>query len=87
VDREIGALVSDEERDNDINPDPHFRRADRLRAKSIYLVAVLVFFAAALWFYTLAESTSSMFKYGLAIAGGLCTLIGLFAMLAIEIML
>lgn len=85
VAREINALVADDERDRDINPAPHFTKADELRTKSNYLVAVLVAFAIALWFFSLAESMRHAFKYALAVSGLVFTGIGVLAILAVEL--
>ncbi len=87
VDREINALVADDARDRDINPAPHFTKADDLRTKSNYLVAVLVAFAIALWFFSLAESMRHAFKYALAVGGLAFTGIGILAILAVELLL
>jgi hypothetical protein len=85
--RELGEAEADAEQAKDINPAPHFDRADRLRTKSNSLIAVLVVFAVALWFYTLAEGMRHSFKYVLAFGGTLFALIGVGALFALELLL
>jgi len=87
VERELGGLQADDERDKDLNPAPHFQKADRLRTKSTWLVGVLVAFAAALWFFSLAEPMKHALKYALALGGLAFTGIGVAAMLALELLL
>jgi len=87
VDRELGGLQADDERDRDINPVPHFEKADRLRTKSTGLVGVLVAFAIGLWFFSLAEPMRRALKYALGLGGLGFTGIGVVALLALELLL
>jgi hypothetical protein len=85
VQREIGGLLANDEQAKDIHPLPHFEKADRMRTKSNWLVAVLVAFAVALWFFTLAEGWRHVLKYVLALGGLAFTFIGVAGLVALEL--
>ena len=86
VDRELGGLLADDERQQDVAPAPHFDKADHLRSKSTWLIAVLVAFAIALWFFSLAEAMRHVFKYVLALGGFAFTFFGVVALLGLELL-
>ena len=69
TDRELGEAWADAAQQKDLYPEQHFARADRLRAKSSWLVAVIVLLTVSVWFYTLAEGIDHPVKYVLALGG------------------
>jgi hypothetical protein len=86
--RELGEAWAEAGKKKDLNPEPHFQEADRLRAKANYLVGVLIGLGLALVCYTMAEGlqpTLRMFRYGLVLAGSLAMLISVAATVAIEL--
>lgn len=72
--------------DKDIDPEPHFSRADRQRTKSTLLVGLLIVAASALWFYTLASEIKHFIRYPLAFLGTICVLVTLVGTIAIEVL-
>ncbi len=87
VQREIGGLMADDERQKDMAPEEHFTKADQLRSKANGLIAVLIAFAIALWFFSLAEPMKHFLKYGLALGGLAFALIGVVAIVGLELFL
>ena len=69
TDRELGEAWADAAQQKDLYPEQHFANADRLRAKSSWLVAVIVLLTVSVWFYTLAEGIDHPVKYVLALGG------------------
>lgn len=56
VTREMSAAWADAAREKDLNPDPQFEDADKLRSKSLGLIAAVTIIAIALVFFTLVEA-------------------------------
>ncbi len=56
AERELGSAWADAAREMDLNPDPQFAEADRLRRKSLGLLAALTVASIALVFFTLVAS-------------------------------
>jgi len=82
--REIDEAWADAAQQKDLNPEPHFADADRLRGKSTTMVILLVPLTVALLGFTLAESMKHAFKYVLAAGGSLILAGSLVALLLIE---
>ncbi|HJW82710.1 MAG TPA: hypothetical protein VJ754_00250 [Anaerolineae bacterium] len=82
--REIDEAWADAAQQKDLNPEPHFADADRLRGKSTTMVILLVPLTVALLGFTLAESMKHAFKYVLAAGGSLILAGSLAALLLIE---
>ena len=61
--REIGEAVAEASRYRDVDPVPHFARADRLRNKTGNLLAVLLVLASAVWCFVLAQVLSKPGQY------------------------
>jgi hypothetical protein len=88
--RELGEAWAEAGQQKDLNPAPHFAQADRLRAKSSWLVGILIVLAAALLLFTLAEGLSpsaKLLRYGIALGGTVLVLVGSGAAVAVEMLL
>jgi hypothetical protein len=85
--RELDEAWSEAARWQDLDPQRHFDRADRLRAQSSRLVGTLVVFAGALFFYTVASGLKGFVRYVSALLALLCHLGGVVIVLRIEGML
>jgi hypothetical protein len=79
--RQLGELLADAKREKDVNPNPQFAEADKLRSKTNWMLIALTVLALALVFYTLVEAVGDRLKplmFGLgslvALAGGLAAL-------------
>ena len=68
----------------DLNAEPQFAEADRLRALSVALVATLVVLAIALWFFALAEVLDNSVKYVMALGGLSFLVLGSWAAWSVE---
>jgi hypothetical protein len=71
VNREISAAWADAAREKDLNPEPQFEEADKMRSKSLGLMGAVTIVAIALVFFTLVEALGARFLYlnvGLGIA-------------------
>jgi hypothetical protein len=84
VQRELGELWADASRDRDLNPEPQFAEADRLRAKSNALLAVVGVLGLALVFYTLIEAAAGRWKVTLFVIGTLLAAGATLAALVLE---
>ena len=69
TDRELGEAWAYAGQQKDLYPEQHFARADRLRAASSWLVAIIILLTVSVWFYTLAEGIDHPVKYVLALGG------------------
>jgi len=76
TDRELGEAWALAAQQKDLYPEQHFARADRLRAKSSWLVAIIILLTVSVWFYTLAEGIDHPIKYVLALGGTGFLLVG-----------
>lgn len=54
--REMGEAAAELSRYRDVDPAPHFARADRLREKTGNLLLVLLVFAVAVWCFVVAQA-------------------------------
>lgn len=61
VTREMSAAWADAAREKDLKPDPQFLEADKLREKSLGLIAAVTIVAVALVFFTLVEALGARF--------------------------
>jgi hypothetical protein len=82
--RELDEAWADAAQQKDLNPDPHFARADRMRAKSTTLIVLLIALAVALWCYTLAETLDHKLRYVLAAGGTLILAGSVIALIVVE---
>ncbi len=88
--RELGEAWAEAEQQQDLHAKPHFAEADRLRAKSNWLIGVLIILAISLVLYTLAEGLKSSLKvprYAMALGGTLFMFLGLVVTVAVELLL
>jgi hypothetical protein len=76
LDRELGEMWADAAREKDLHPDPQFAEADRLRAKSLGLLAAVSVTAVALVFLTLVGALGPRLQYLNLGLGVLCLLSG-----------
>ncbi|HMO59298.1 MAG TPA: hypothetical protein PKA05_18530 [Roseiflexaceae bacterium] len=83
-DRQFDALMADSERNDDLNPLPHFQEADRQYTKSRLQIAMLIFLASALWFFTLAAEIKHVIRYPLATLGLMAMCVAIVGSAAIE---
>jgi hypothetical protein len=83
--RELSEQLADASLSKDLNPQPHYDLADRLRSKSSTLIGVLIIFVIAVWFLTLAEALDHFLKYIPAGIGGLFASTGVLGVLVIEV--
>lgn len=82
--RELDESWADAAQQKDLNPEPHFARADRLRAKSTTLVSILIVLAVSLLCFTLAETLSRSIRYVMGLGGGLLLVISVVALFVVE---
>jgi hypothetical protein len=86
VERQLSEETAEAAQKKDIEPQPYFSLADRLRQKSNLMVGMLIIMASALWFYTLASEIKHSVRYGLAFLGMLCMLVAVFGAIAVEVL-
>jgi hypothetical protein len=86
IQRQLSEAEAEDAQSKDIDPDPYFMLADRLRAKSNLMVAMLIIMAGSLWFYTLASEIKHSIRYPFALIGLLCMLVGIIGTFAIEVL-
>ncbi len=84
VQRELDELWADQAQQTDLNPTPHFQRADGYRDKSIAITAVLIVFATAFFLFTAGQAIRNRLKYLFALGGILVTLAGAAIVILIE---
>lgn len=85
TDRELGEALAEAARQRDLNPQPHFEEADKMLAKSNWLIVVITVLAVALLCFTLVESLDRpALKYALVSLGVIITLSSVAAFIAIE---
>jgi hypothetical protein len=85
VQRQLGEMWADASKQRDLNPEPQFTEADRLRAKSGSLLAAVGVLALALVFYTLIESVAGRAQWMLFALGTLLAIGGTVAAVALEL--
>ncbi len=85
ADRELGEAWAEAAREKDLSPEPHFQEANRMQAKSNWLVVVVTVLAMSLLAHTLAETLESpRLKISLLVLGVVLMLAGLSSLLALE---
>lgn len=84
VKRQIAEMWADAARQNDLNPDPQFAEAEKLRSKANMLLVAVTILAIALVFYTLVESLGDRMRYVMVALGSLCMLAGTVFALFVE---
>ncbi len=83
--RELGEALAEAARQQDLNPQPHYEEADKMQAKSNWLIVVITVLTVALLCFTLVESvTRPALKYALITLGVIITIGGVAATIAIE---
>jgi hypothetical protein len=87
IEREIQEAWADSAQSEDLNYIPYFEAANQLRDRSTVLAADMIVFAAAFWFFTLAQTTERGVKYLWAGAGILLAITGVFVLLVGSIVL
>jgi hypothetical protein len=85
VQRQLGEMWADASKERDLNPEPQFVEADRLRAKSGSLLAAIGVLALALVFYTLIESVAGRAQWALFALGTLLAIGGTVAAVVLEL--
>lgn len=84
--RELDELWAEDAQEDDLNPRPHFTKADLLRKRSLWLTADMIVFAIAFWFLTLAQLVENRAKFfGLAF-GVLIALAGTLGIFIMELL-
>ncbi|MDZ4720992.1 MAG: hypothetical protein SH847_21240 [Roseiflexaceae bacterium] len=86
VQRQLSEAEAEDAQRKDIDPEPHFTEADRLRVKSNLMVGLLIIMAGSLWFYTMASEIKHAIRYPLALIGLLCMMVGLIGTFIIEVL-
>lgn len=85
--RDLGEALAEAGETLDLNPEPHFAVADRLRSKSNLLIGVFIVQAVALLLYTVAEAlhpSRNILRYSMAFGGTACLIFSIIAVLMIE---
>jgi hypothetical protein len=84
VQRELGEAWADATREKDLDPDPHYAEADKLRDKTNLLLSTLTLLGIGLVFFTLVEAAGERLRYPLVGLGVLFSIGGTVAALVIE---
>jgi hypothetical protein len=87
IGREYGSGQAEAAQQKDLNAQAHFDIADRQQARSSLMLGTLILFAAALWFYTLADRLKSVLKVVSILAGSGFLVLGVAAVTIIELFL
>jgi hypothetical protein len=90
VQRELGEEWAEASQEKDLNPGSHFQNADQMRAKSNWLIGILIILGFSLLFYTIGEGLNPALKlvrYGLVGGGTLFMLVSLLVLILVEIRL
>jgi len=85
--RQLGEAWAEAGLGKDLNPEPHFTEADRLRIRANWLVGTITALAGALLLYTVAAEMNHVFKYVLALGGTLFLFAGVITALAVEVLM
>lgn len=86
VEREMGEMWADAAKEKDLNPDPQFADADKLRVRTNQMLTTLVLVALSLVFYTLVESFEGKAKYVMVGLGSAFLIAGSIAAVIIQLM-
>jgi hypothetical protein len=81
IERELQEAHADDEQNADLDYQPHFNAADRMRDRSSFLTADIIVFAISFWFLMLAQVIENRFKYVMAALGIMCGLAGILGIL------
>lgn len=84
VQRELGEAWADATREKDLDPDPYYAEADKLRDKTNLLLSTLTLLGIGLVFFTLVEAAGERLRYPLVGLGVLFSIGGTVAALVIE---
>ncbi|GAB4110986.1 MAG: hypothetical protein Fur005_15420 [Roseiflexaceae bacterium] len=85
VQRKINESEAEAAQSQDTDPEPHFTRSDRLRAKANLMVGMLIIMASALWFFTMAGEFKHSIRYFFATLGLICMIVGVVGTFVIEV--
>ncbi len=85
--RQLGELWADASRERDLNPEPQFQEADKLRARSNWLLAVVAFLAVGLVLLTLVEAVADRLQTVFTGLGAVILVAGIALALWIELAL
>jgi len=83
--RELGEMWADAAKEKDLNPDPQYADADKLRAKTNRLLGTLTLMGIGLVFFTLVESVGDKPKYLMVGGGVLFSLAGIVLAVMIDL--
>jgi hypothetical protein len=81
LERELEEAWAQDAQDDELDPTPYFEDSDRLRRRSSFLVADMIVFAIAFWFFTAAQTTEKKIKFLWAGLGVLFALAGILGMI------
>lgn len=84
--RQLGEMWADASREKDLNPEPQFQEADKLRERSNWLLAVVAFLAVGLVLLTLVEAVGGRFQVALTSLGAVVLVAGLGLAVWIELL-
>ncbi|MBI3242917.1 MAG: hypothetical protein HYZ49_11550 [Chloroflexi bacterium] len=84
VGRDLGEAWADASKEKDLNPDPQYAEADKLRAKTNRLLATLSALAVGLVFFTLVEAAGKRLQYLMIGLGLLFSIAGTAVAVIIE---
>jgi hypothetical protein len=85
--RELDEAWAEDVQNYDLEPIPHFDRADALRTRSSLLAADMITFAVSFWFLTLANVIENRWKYLMITLGILIGLGGILGILIAQVLL
>jgi hypothetical protein len=81
IERELQEARADDARNADLEYQPHFTLADKMRERSTFLTGNLIVFAVSFWFLTLAQLIENRFRFVMAALGIMCGLAGILGIL------
>lgn len=87
IQRELDEEWADRAQQDDLLSEPHFAIADNLRLQASLLAGVLIVFAVAFWFFTLAQAIRNRLRYFFGVGGLGVTIVGLLFWLIVEVTL
>jgi hypothetical protein len=85
IHRELEELWAEDVQEDDLNPRPHFEKADLLRQRSLLLTGDMIVFAIAFWFLSLAQIFESRAKYLALALGILIAVAGILGIVIVEL--
>ena len=85
TERELGEALAEEARQRDLNPQPHYEEADKMQAKSNWLIVIITVLALSLLCFSLVESLDRpALQYALMSLGVIIMLGSVAATIAVE---